>query len=130
MKFPPVRGEWVSEFILHVTSRTAWSAAQKSRQFVADSLEREGFIHCSRASQILRVANLYFSGQHGLKILLIDPARLIPELRWEPGVDLEAELFPHIYGPINLDAVVDVLDFEPDAAGKFNLPKSLQSPGT
>ncbi len=118
----------MSEFILHVTSRTAWSAAQKSRQYVTDSLERQGFIHCSRVSQILRVANFYFSGQHGLMILVIDPARLIPELRWELGVDLETELFPHIYGPITLDAVVDIFDFEPDAAGKFNLPKSLQQP--
>jgi uncharacterized protein (DUF952 family) len=118
----------MSEFIFHVTSRTAWSAAQKSRQVVADSLEGQGFIHCSRVGQVLRVANLYFSGQRGLIILLIDPARLVPELRWEPGVDLETELFPHIYGPINLDAVVDIFDFEPDAAGKFHLPKSLEQP--
>ena len=116
----------MSDFILHVTSRTAWSAAQKNRQYIADSLAGEGFIHCSKANQILRVANLVFAGQHGLIILLIDPARLLMELRWEPGVDLESELFPHVYGPINLDAVVDIYDFEPDAAGKFNLPKSLQ----
>ena len=118
----------MSEFILHLTSRAAWSAAQKSRQVVADSLVGQGFIHCSRASQILRVADLYFSGQPGLIILLIDPARLIPELRWEPGLDLETELFPHVYGPINLDAVVEVLDFKSDAAGKFHLPKSLEQP--
>src|SRR5512136_2799106 len=116
----------VSDIILHVTSRKTWSAAQKNRQYTADSLAGEGFIHCSKVSQIMRVADNFFAGQHGLVILLIDPARLIPELRWEPGADLETELFPHIYGPINLDAVVDILDFEPDAAGKFNLPKSLE----
>jgi uncharacterized protein (DUF952 family) len=116
----------VSDFILHVTSRGAWSAALRNRQYTADSLAGQGFIHCSKASQVLRVANLYYTGQHGLIILCIDPARLFPELRWEPGTDLETELFPHIYGPINLDAVVDIFDFEPDAAGKFNLPKSLE----
>jgi uncharacterized protein (DUF952 family) len=116
----------VSDFILHATSRTAWSAAQKSGQYVADSLAAEGFIHCSKASQILRVANSFFAGQHGLVLLVIDLARLTSELRWEPGVDLATEFFPHIYGPINLDAVVDTLDFEPDTYGKFHLPKSLE----
>jgi uncharacterized protein (DUF952 family) len=56
-------------------------------------------------------------------VLVIDPDRLTSELRWEPGADLATELFPHVYGPINLDAVVQVLDFEPDKNGQFtNLP--------
>ncbi|MGA2488847.1 MAG: DUF952 domain-containing protein [Anaerolineales bacterium] len=116
----------MSEFILHVTSQTTWSAAQKGGQYVTDSLAGEGFIHCSKADQIMRVANLSFTRQRGLVLLVIDPALLIPELRWEPGVDLATELFPHIYGPINLDAVVEVLDFENDTDGKFHLPKLLE----
>lgn len=115
----------MSDYILHATFRTCWSAAQKAGAYTADSLASEGFIHCSKADQILRVANLLFAGQHGLVILVVDPARLTSELRWDPGVDLAAELFPHIYGPINLDAVVSVLDFEPGADGKFHLPVSL-----
>jgi uncharacterized protein (DUF952 family) len=85
-----------------------------------------GFIHCSKAGQILRVANLVFAGQHGLVLLEIDPGRLTSLLRWEPGADLATELFPHIYGPINLDAVLHVIDFEPGPDGKFHLPKSLE----
>jgi uncharacterized protein (DUF952 family) len=115
----------VSDFILHVTTRSAWFAAQKRGMYLADSLGSEGFIHCSKADQILRVAELIFTGQHGLVMLVIDPVQLTPELRWEPGVDLTTELFPHIYGPINLDAVVSVLDFEPDANGRFHLPDAL-----
>ena len=116
----------MTEIILHATSRAAWSAAQASGQYSAGSLEGEGFIHCSKASQILRVANLVFAGQHGLVLLVIDPGLLTSELRWDPGVDLATELFPHIYGPINLEAVLQVLDFEPAADGKFQLPKSLE----
>jgi uncharacterized protein (DUF952 family) len=116
----------VSEFILHATSRTAWSGAQKNGQYAADSLTGEGFIHCSKTDQILRVANLVFAGQPGLVLLVIDPVLLTSELRWDPGVDLATELFPHIYGPINLDAVVRVIDFEPGTDGKFHLPKSLE----
>jgi len=119
----------VSEFILHATTRAAWSAAQAQSQYSADSLAGQGFIHCSKTDQILRVADVFYAGQHGLVLLVIDPGRLASELRWDPGTDLATELFPHIYGPINLDAVVQVFDFEPAPDGKFHLPKSLESAG-
>ena len=116
----------MSKFILHAASRTAWSDAQKTGEYAADSLAGQGFIHCSKASQILRVANSFYAGQHGLVLLVIDPARLTSELRWEPGVDIAIQLFPHIYGTINLDAVVDVLEFEPGVDGSFQLPAALE----
>jgi uncharacterized protein (DUF952 family) len=116
----------VSELILHITSRAAWSAAQKDGQYAADSLAGQGFIHCSKADQVLRVANLVYAGQSGLVLLVLDPARLASELRWDPGVDMATERFPHVYGPINLDAVVNVIDFEPGPDGKFHLPGTLE----
>lgn len=116
----------MSDFILHATTRTAWSAAQKSGEYVSDSLAGDGFIHCSKPDQIIRVANIVFNGQHGLVLLVIKTALLSSELRWEPGADLATELFPHIYGPINLDAVVDALEFEPGPDGRFHLPDSLE----
>jgi uncharacterized protein (DUF952 family) len=122
MKSPQARGEFLSDFILHITTRIAWSAAPKRGQYVADSLSGQGFIHCSQVRQVLRVANSVYFGQHGLVLLVIDPARLTSELRWEPGVDLASELFPHIYGPINLEAVVNVLNFEPGPDALFLLP--------
>jgi uncharacterized protein (DUF952 family) len=117
----------VSDFILHATSQAAWSAAQARGGYSADSLAGQGFIHCSRKDQILRVANTFYAGQHGLVLLVIDPLRLTSELRWEPGVDLATELFPHVYGPINLEAVQHALDFEPGPDGKFHLPASLET---
>ena len=116
----------MTDTILHLTSQVSWSAAQKAGVYTADSLKGDGFIHCSKVDQILRVANTFFYGQHGLVILVIDPDRLTSEIRWEPGTDLATELFPHIYGPINSDAVMHVLEFEPGAEGKFHLPKSLE----
>jgi uncharacterized protein (DUF952 family) len=120
----------VSEFILHITSRAAWSEAQTRAAYSADSLAGQGFIHCSRLGQVLRVANSFYAGQPGLVLLVIDPVRLSSELRWEPGTDLATELFPHIYGPINLEAVLQVVDFEPAADGKFHLPESLEFAGS
>jgi uncharacterized protein (DUF952 family) len=111
--------------IYHITSKISWLGAQKSGAYSADSLKGEGFIHCSKANQILRVADTWYTGQRGLVLLEIDPTRLKPEVRWEPGTDKADELFPHIYGPINLDGVTKVLDFEPDPGGHFTLPLAL-----
>jgi uncharacterized protein (DUF952 family) len=108
--------------IYHITSRTSWLAAQKSGEYTADSLAAQGFIHCSKADQVVRVANTWYAAQHGLVLLEIDETRLKPEVRWEPGTDKPDELFPHIYGPLNLDAVSQVYSFEPDRNGQFSLP--------
>jgi len=109
----------VSDPILHLTARTAWEAAKTDGAYRADSLAGQGFIHCSTPAQVLRVANAFYAGQHGLVLLVLDPARLTSEVRWEPGTDQPDELFPHVYGPINPEAVTRVLDFEPDAQGRF-----------
>ena len=111
--------------ILHITSRTSWADAQKVGVYSADTLVGQGFIHCSKAGQVLRVANAVFASQRGLVILAVDPARLKSEVRWEPGTDKADELFPHVYGPINLEAVIQAVDFEPGADGRFTLPDSL-----
>lgn len=115
--------------IYHISSRQAWSEARQHGDYRADSLESEGFIHCSTKTQILPVAEKYYKGQEGLLLFEIDPSLLSSELRWEPpsggspppGVP-EGELFPHIYGPINLDAIVKVYDLASNPDGQFKLP--------
>ena len=115
----------MNEFILHATSQAAWSTAQEEGDYQAESLEVQGFIHCSTGDQISRVVNLFFTGQNELVLLVIDAARLTSKLRWEPGADLATELFPHIYGPINLDSVVRTLELKLGKDGKFLLPEFL-----
>jgi uncharacterized protein (DUF952 family) len=115
--------------IYHLTTRRAWREAQERGDYRAESLEREGFVHCSTRTQVLPVAEKYYQGQHSLLLLEIDPSLLSSEMRWEPpsggtpppGVP-EGELFPHVYGPINLDAVVKVYDLESDPDGSYKLP--------
>jgi uncharacterized protein (DUF952 family) len=114
--------------ILHIASKSDWSAAQTPGEYVAPSLKMEGFIHCSTEKQVLHVANAFYSGRTDLVLLKLDEAELKPELKWEPpagtpapGIS-ESDLFPHIFGPINLTAIASVLDFVPDSAGRFTLP--------
>ena len=111
--------------IFHITSKTSWSAAQRTGRYLAESLTGEGFIHCSKADQILRVANSFYGGQTGLVILEINLAKLSSPVAWEPGTDKADELFPHIHGPVNLEAVTRVFDFKPGPDGKFLLPAEL-----
>jgi uncharacterized protein (DUF952 family) len=95
---------------------------------IAPSLGTEGFIHCSTENQVLHVANAFYCGRNDLVLLKLDEAKLKPELKWEPPAGLpalgisESDLFPHIFGPINLTAVASVLDFVPDSvSGTFTL---------
>ena len=111
--------------IYHIATRSAWSAALNRGSYSTSDLVGEGFIHCSKVDQILRVANKFYSGQYDLVILGIDLSLLKPELRWEPGTDKADELFPHIYGELNLDAVVKVFEFAPGLDGIFILPEQL-----
>lgn len=103
--------------ILHITTPADWQAALEVGIYRADSLESEGFIHCSTAQQMAATANRFYAGQSDLLLLHIDPQALAAELRWEMA---DGQDFPHIYGPINLDAVVEVEAFNPDADGSFH----------
>jgi mutator protein MutT len=107
--------------ILHITKRESWSKAQTEGIYRADTLVAEGFIHCSRPDQALKVANSLFLGQKGLVLLYIDEDRVAAEVRYE-NLEGGDDLFPHIYGPLNLDAIIGVASFEPDADGGFELP--------
>lgn len=117
--------------IYHITSRSAWNEARDRGEYRVESLDLEGFIHCSTEEQVAPVAHKYYAGQRDLLLLVIEPALLESDLKWEPpsggapppGVR-EGDLFPHIYGPINRDAVVNVRDLEASPDGKYSFPRS------
>ncbi len=116
--------------IYHITSRSAWKEARERGEYRAESLLTEGFIHCSTESQVVPVLRKFYDGQSDLLLLVIDPALLSSNLKWEepsggtppPGVP-EGDSFPHVYGPINLGAVTQVFDLQKDPDGNFNFPK-------
>jgi uncharacterized protein (DUF952 family) len=113
--------------ILHITPRSQWESAKAiGAAYRADSLDSEGFIHCSRVDQVVAVANRFYAGQTDLVLLVIQSDRLQAPLRYEAA---DGDEFPHLYGALNLDAVVAAIalsstDFEAGDEG-FVLPLEL-----
>lgn len=116
--------------ILHITTRHEWEKAQQIGEYTAASLKTDGFIHCSTLKQTVDTANLFYKGQTGLVLLCIDENKLTSKCKYEDpagsGVDKHdprsENLFPHIYGQINLVSVVNVVDFPMNEKGLFELP--------
>ena len=115
----------VTRLILHITTAPEWGAAQAHGEYRAPSLEDEGFIHCALPTQVTHVADWFYRDVPDLVLLCVDPNRLTAELRWEPSADAFAGDFPHVYGPIGVDAVVDVVPWERGDDG-FTLPEQIR----
>lgn len=117
------------ESIYHITERRSWEAAQATGEYVTESLATQGFIHASTRQQVIETANLFYTGQDGLLVLCIDPSKLNVPLEREAASGevhrTDGGLFPHIYGPLNLDAVTLVVDFPCGVDGRFVLPAAL-----
>ena len=94
--------------IYHVTTISVWKASQQKGSYEPASLVSEGFIHCSEKRQVAGVLERYFTGQDGLVKLVIDTDKLTSKYIFESSPSV-ADSFPHVYGPINVDAVTDVI---------------------
>jgi len=105
------------DWIVHLCPEADWALAVDTGAYRAASLESAGFIHFSRPWQMLQVANAFYAGQPDLLLLWVDPALLGHELRWEA---VEDQSFPHLYGALNLDAVVAVRPFPVNSSGVFS----------
>ncbi len=108
--------------LFHITRRSDWEAAQQAGEYRAASLSSEGFIHLSEDRQWLGAANRFFRGQTDLVLLSLNRDRLKSPLKHEPA---DGELFPHLYGPLNLDAVVEVLALPVTHDGEIGIPAEL-----
>src|SRR5690349_18237417 len=104
--------------IYHITSAREAEQAKKSGEYTPAGFEREGFVHCSHLHQVQGVANRLFRGRTDLVLLEIAMDRLdfrVVEENLEGG----SELFPHVYGRINMSAVIRIREFPCDAGGLF-----------
>lgn len=119
--------------IYHITQRKAAEAARQSGEYRAESLTSDGFIHFSQRHQVAGVAKAFYAGQKELVILVVETDRLLAPLKYEapvhPGAAAGAlaptddQRFPHLYGPLNFSAVVNILELPLAASGGFILPE-------
>lgn len=107
--------------ILHITGHEEWEKAKLAGLYRGDTLDTEGFIHCSTLTQVTKVANFRFRNQRDLVLLCIDSEKVEADILYE-GVE---DLFPHIYGALNVDAVLNVVEFACGEDGFFELPQAV-----
>jgi len=110
--------------IYHITSRAEIEEASKVGHYLPKNFDQDTFIHCSYPHQISTVANFLFRGRDDLVLLKIDRERLSCEVIDE-NLEGGPEKFPHIYGPLPLDAVSEVLKFPPREDGTFQFPEKI-----
>lgn len=108
----------MAEPILHITTASAWAAALRDGIYRTPTLDDEGFVHLSKPSQVVAVANFLCRGRTNLVLLCIDPDRLTAELRYEALTT--GEPFPHLYGPLNLGPLSGLFLFRPARTAPFS----------
>jgi uncharacterized protein (DUF952 family) len=106
--------------IYHLTTVEEWEDAQDRGVYEPPSFTREGFIHCCTKEQLDSVLTRHFKGQENLIRLVIDPSLLTQKLQYDRDEQLQQE-FPHIYGPLNLSAVIEIVFLEPITSDKENI---------
>lgn len=110
--------------IYHITSEARAAEATRSGAYASESFDEDGFIHCSYAHQVVRVADLIYRGRTGMVLLEIEPSDLDCRVVDE-NLDGGDELFPHVYGRLPMSAVVRVHDLPCGGDGAFELPTSV-----
>lgn len=109
--------------IVAIARRAAWEQALKTGEYtqstITTTLAEVGFIHCSFPDQTIDIANRHFKDENDLVLLLIDESKVNAHVKHEGALSGRTGTFPHIYGPLNVDAVYSVLALEKDEAGEF-----------
>jgi uncharacterized protein (DUF952 family) len=107
--------------LFHLCTTDEWEAARRSGERRPPSLDAQGFVHLSSREQVHLPANRLFAGRGDMVLLQLDAARLGAPVRWEPGVETDPEsmTFPHLYGPLPVDAVTSITPYRPGSDGRF-----------
>lgn len=105
--------------ITKVITKRNLEAAKTIGEINEASLKEEGFIHCSFLGQALKVAQKHFNHEEDVLLLTIDPSLVKAEIKYEFASN--GQEYPHIYGRINIEAIIDVCPF-PKEKGEFILP--------
>ena len=122
--------EKTKKTIVVIALKSAWNTARSAGQYAQSTIESTlaevGFIHCSFPSQTMEIANRRYANNEELVVLLVDPSEVTAEIKYEGAKSGRAGTFPHIYGPLNTDAVFSVAELKKDKSGQFVEPEELK----
>ena len=108
--------------IYKICPASAWREAERQGVYRGSADDsRDGFIHFSTFSQVAGTAKKHFFGQTGLFLIEVDADVLGDALRWERA--RHDELFPHLYGELDLGAVIGVHDLRARSDGSHDIPE-------
>ena len=111
----------MSDLTYHLVAAEYYRDSDRTAAYTPEEFEADGFIHCTDgAEELAKVANRYYKADRRMYVaLLIDKAKVGPEVVYED----EGRLYPHIYGPLNRDAIVEIVPVLREADGAFLPPK-------
>jgi len=110
--------ELTDTYIYLLSSEKEYQQALNKGVLIRDSIASEGFIHASPKNQLTRVANKYYKDTIKPLILVVDTQKVSVEVKWESAA---GSLYPHIYGPLNADAIIESQPIALNDEGEFNL---------
>jgi len=90
--------------IIHIIDSVTWEKNKGNSHYLGDSLKSQGFIHCCLPEQVDEVLKNWFPGREDLIFLEIETDKLTAPLEFE-NLESGEERFPHVYGPINNEAI-------------------------
>lgn len=108
------------DLLFHVTTHEEWKKYQTNRNYEPESLESKGFIQCYTGSQIADAANRLYPDKDQILLLVIDVSIIREEIKYEKDEEV-GEKFPHIKGPLSINAVIDKIDIRAEDNGKFKI---------
>lgn len=107
--------------LLHLVPASTFDA-DADEPYAPASLGTEGFVHCSTVDQVAGTARLLFAGTEDLLLLVVDPRRLAGARVAVEDLYGVGQGFPHVYGPIPRDAIVEVRPYPPGRGGRWSRP--------
>jgi uncharacterized protein (DUF952 family) len=112
--------------IYHFITQTNLANSLSDSELRLPSLDSEGFIHCSTLAQVINVANFLEPYSEEMQLLEIDESKVKPEVKYEDAMN-NGVLYPHIYGPLNRDAIVSEFHLDWDGEDGYQMPDELRN---
>jgi uncharacterized protein (DUF952 family) len=109
-----------NDLLFHITTKDNWKQFNNGGNYEPESLDSEGFIHCSTGTQVEATANRVFGNKDEILLLVIDATTLHEDIKYEKDENT-GEKFPHLYNPLNINAIIDRITIKAEDDGDFKI---------